>query len=205
LTKLAAKKLREECELEARRGPQDLEKRIRGPAKTKKLRDVDPTAPLLLEELRSIWLPRKHLEVWESLPSFSKVATGTIVRCSQIINGQRTFYAAYVLGVKRAPRPYRIRDRMTEAALLVRTQTGNRMVDLTALSNVTCTDGELTRFKVPLEAEDVRKKMRSLQRAMQDHAEHFEAEDLRIRTELEEQMRAGREVAAARASRRGLG
>jgi len=189
LTKLVSKKLRDACEMEGRRGPQDLEKRIVGPSgSSKKSREVDQSSPLLPDELRSIWLPRKHLEVWLDLRGFNKVATGIIVRCAQIINGSRTFYAAYVMGIKRAPRPYKVGSRITDIMFQVRTQTGNRLVDITAISNVTCTDLELSRFKVPLDPEEVRKKIRGLQQAMRDESEHFEAEDLRIRQELEERM-----------------
>jgi hypothetical protein len=77
---------------------------------------------------------------------------------------------------------------------------GNRLVDLTALSNAQPTDAELGRFKVPLEPEAVRKKMRSLQRAMQEDADLFAEEELRERAEQEERMRARREEEAAAAA-----
>ena len=59
-----------------------------------------------------------------------------------------------------------------------------------------CTDVELKRFKVPLDEEAVRKKMRSLQRAMQDESQLFEEEELRRRMEQEERLRQQRESEA---------
>ena len=86
--------------------------------------------------------------------TFQRVATGTLVRCSQIINNARIFYAAYVMAVKRAPRPYRLgKDKdgqpiNCDVALQVRTHMGNRLIGLDAVSNDAVKDEEMARFKV---------------------------------------------------------
>lgn len=196
LTELPSKKLKDACDLEARRGP-------RQPAALRAERsarldpqDVLPTGPLHNDELRAVGLPRKHLEVWLDTPSFTRVVTGTLVRVSQLINGNRTFYAAYVVGVKRAPRPYKLGPKIAEVALQVRTQTGSRLIGLDALSNEPTSDGELAKFRVPLDPETVRKKLRSLQRAMQEESGLFEEEELKRRVEMDERLREKREEEA---------
>jgi len=125
-----------------------------------------------------------------------------LVRCSQLINNSRTFYGAYVLSVKRAPRPYKLGSRIVEVALQVRTATGQRLLGLDALSNAPCPDAELDRFKakVPLDEKEVRKKIRSLQSAMQDHANLFEEEELRRHMEQDERLREKREEEARAAA-----
>ena len=193
LTELPSKKLRDACDLEVKRGPTGLERRLSEPAK-RRAREADMSGgPLANDELLAIWLPRKDLEVWLDTDSFKRVATGILVRCSQILNGVRTFFAGYVTDIKRTARPYKLGQRVAEVALQVRTRTGTRLVDLTALSNVECTAKELEQFKVPLDPVLVRKKARSLQRAMQEESNLFEEEELRRRQEKEEQLRLKRE------------
>jgi hypothetical protein len=181
---LPSKKLKDACELECKRGPQKLAREAAAAA-SKRREDLydEPAGPLRQEELLSIWLPRKHLEIWITTNSFTRVVTGTLVRISQMINGKRSFYAAYVMEVKRAQRPYRLGDQICDVALKVRTQTGNRLIGIDALSNAPCTEPELGRFKVPLDPEAVRKKMRTLQRAMQEDSDLFEEQELRERAE----------------------
>ena len=87
LTDLPSKKLKDACELETRRGPQALA-RTMAPSRRQEPREL-PSGPLQHDELRAVWLPRKHLEVWLDTPSFTRVVTGTVVRCSQLINGAR--------------------------------------------------------------------------------------------------------------------
>jgi len=200
LVGLPSKKLRDSAEAEVSRSPQGLLQRV---VPSHKMRPSYAKAlagdtPLAHEELNAIWLPRKHLEVFMETEgsTFQRVVTGTLVRVSQLLNGMRTFHAAYVMAVKRMPRPYKLGPRMSDIALQVRTQTGNRLVGVDTLSNEPCSDAELTKFKVPLDPEAVRKKIRSLQRAMQEDAELFEAEELRRRMELEERLREKREEEA---------
>ena len=98
--------------------------------------------------------------------------------------------------VRRSSRPYKLGQRVTDVALKVRTATGDRLVDLTALSNQPCSQVELKRFKVPLDPDAVRKKARSLQRAMLEDSSLFEEEELRVRQEQEERLREKREQEA---------
>jgi len=190
LSELPSRKLQADATREIERGPQSMIE-IAFPAR--KPRELEPTGPLQIDELLAVWLPRKHLEVWLETPTFKKAAVGTLVRCAQLINGVRTFYAAYVMEVKRNARPYKVgsgpNSRMTDVALRVRTATGDRLVDLTALSNLPVNEAELAKFKVPLEPHIVREKVRKLQRAMEDDADLFEDEELRVRKEQEERMR----------------
>jgi len=203
LTALPSKKLKDACDLEVRRGPKGLTERA-APAPKRKapLVEAVSNAPLQNEEYLSIWLSRKHLEVWLDTNIFNRVVVGTLVRCSQLINNSRTFYGAYVLSVKRAPRPYKLGSRIVEVALQVRTATGQRLLGLDALSNAPCPDAELDRFKakVPLDEKEVRKKIRSLQSAMQDHANLFEEEELRRHMEQDERLREKREEEARAAA-----
>ena len=118
------------------------------------------------------------------------------MRCSQLINNQRTFYVAYVMAIKKMPRAYRLGQKMVDIALQVRTQTGNRLIGLDALSNEPCSEKELDKFKVPLDEGAVRKKIRSLQNAMQDNNNLFEEEELRRRMEADEALRQKREEEA---------
>ena len=157
--------------------------------------DDMPSGPLQADELHAIWLPRKHLEVWYETRSFERVVVGTLVRCSQILNNQRTFFAAYVMGTKRG-RMYKLGAKTADVALQVRTATGNRLVGLDALSNDPLKPVELDKFKVPLDPDVVRKKLRSLQRAMSEDAELFDEADRQARYEVEERMRAKREEEA---------
>ena len=197
LTELPSKRLQEAATMEMNRGPKELSKALKEPSRAKKAREViEPTGPLQMDELVAIWLPRKHLEIWEAQQpntTFRKVAQGCLIRGSQLINGARSFYAAYVLEVKRSSRPYKLGQRVTDAALRVRTATGDRLVDLSALSNQPITESELSRFKVPLDPDVVRRKVRSLQRAMEDDQHLFDAEDLRMKQEQEERLRVQRE------------
>ena len=129
------------------------------------------------------------------------MVTGTLIRCSQLINNQRTFYVAYVLAVKKMPRAYKLGvvdgvPRMVDTALQVRTTTGNRLIGLDALSNVACTEAELNKFSLPLDESAVRKKIRSLQNHMQDHNNLFEEEELRRRLEADDLLRQKREAEA---------
>ncbi len=191
LCQLPSKKLRDVCAFETRRGPQVLSL----PKKKSRPEAADvPTGPLQHDEMRAACLPRKHLVPFLEAHAFGRVASGALVRCSQLVNGTRTFYAGYVLGVKRLPRSYRIRiskdnEKVTDVALQVGTKTGNRLVGLDALSNEQPTDEELGRFRFPVDPVRVREKIRSLQRAMQDHAELFEEEELRARAEQEARLR----------------
>jgi hypothetical protein len=197
LTELPSKRLQEAATMEWNRGPKELSKALKEPSRAKKaLEVIEPMGPLQMDELAAIWLPRKHLEIWEAQQpntTFRKVAQGCLIRGSQLINGARSFYAAYVLEVKRSPRPYKLGQRVTDAALRVRTATGDRLVDLSALSNQPVTESELSRFKVPLDPDVVRRKVRSLQRAMEDDQHLFDAEDLRMKQEQEERLRVQRE------------
>jgi len=197
LTALPSRRLKEAADLEVRRSPQDLLD-IAFPRKTKHAREEvsEPSGPLQPDEMLAIWLPRKHLELWLDTGTFRKIVVGTLIRCAQLLNGQRLFYCAYVMEVKRSPRPYRLGQRMTEMMLRVRTATGDKLVDLTALSNQPMTEAELAKFKVPLEPEVVRRKARSLQRAMLEDASLFEGEELRLRQEQEEKLRLRREEEA---------
>ena len=87
---------------------------------------------------------------------------------------------------------------MAEVALQVRTHAGVRLQGMDALSNEPPRDDELARFKVPLVAEEVRKKLRSLQRAFQQDAELFEEEELARRRENEERQELKRAEQARR-------
>jgi len=191
LAALPSKKLKDACDIEVRRGPKGLSERAAPAPKPKKPSRVEelPVGPLQNDELHAICLPRKHLEVWLETNSFAKVVVGTLVRCSQLINSQRTFYAAYVLAVKRMPRPYKLGAKHVDMALQVRTATGNRLIGLDALSNEPCTETELNKFKVPLDEETVRRKIHSLQVAMQNEAGLFAEEELRRRMEQDERWR----------------
>ena len=197
LTSLPSKKLKDACDVEVKRGPQGLASRA-APAPKKKAPIYEDLAvgPLQNEELLAIWLPRSHLEIWLETPNFQRVVTGTLVRCSQLINGSRTFYAAYVMAIKRMPRAYKLGSKIIDVALQVRTATGNRLIGLDALSNAQCTEAELSKFKVPLDEAAVRKKIRSLQLAMNDSANLFEEEELRRRVEADERLRDKREQEA---------
>ena len=128
-----------------------------------------------------------------SRPTASRVTTGTLVRCSQLVNNVRTYYVGYVMQVKRAPRPYKLGQKIADVALMVRTHIGNRLVGLDALSNESISSAEMGRFKVPLDPEAVRKKILSLQRAMQEDANLFEEDDMKRRYEQEERLRRSRE------------
>lgn len=59
-------------------------------------------------------------QVWLDTSSFNKVVPGSMVRCSQIFNGTRTFYAAFVIGIKRATRPYKVGKKVAEVVLQAR-------------------------------------------------------------------------------------
>jgi len=151
---------------------------------------------LTYEEQRALWMPRKHVEVWLETSNFKRIMLSTLLRCVQKINGNRTFFVAQVVGVKSVPRPYKIGKRMVDVALQVRTSTGPRLVGIDTLSNETPSDAELTRFKVPLVPTDVRKKLQSIQIAMQDNSALFEEDDLRRKVEEDERLRQKREEAA---------
>jgi len=125
-----------------------------------------------------------------------------MVRCSQILNGQRTFYAAYVVGLKRAQRPYKVGKKVAEVALVVRTASGSKLMGIDALSNEKPSDAELARFKVPLDPEEVRKQLRALERAFANDADLFEQEEMEQRHAQEskaEEKRAQQEAAEAAA------
>ena len=197
LNSLPSKKLKDAAELEIKRSPQALIRQLKQSESKARARIDDlPTGPLQNEELLAIWLPRRHVEVWFDTSSFQRVALGTLVRCSQLINNSRTFYVAYVMGTKHTNRFYRVKDKSTDIALVVRTQVGSRLVGIDALSNEPITESELLKFKVPLDPDQVRKKIRSLQRAMQEDAELFKEEELKQRYEQEERLRAKREEEA---------
>ena len=203
LASLPSKKLKDAAELEVKRGPQELIRQLAKSATRARARIDDmPTGPLTSDELQAVWLPRRHMEIWFESEGgsggsrFQKVALGTLVRCAQLINNTRTFYVAYVMGTRHTNRFYRVKERSTDLALIVRTTTGTRMVGIDALSNEPIKDDELKKFKVPLDPEQVRKKIRGLQRQMQDDAELFEAEELQRRYEQEERLRQQREEAA---------
>ena len=49
----------------------------------------------------------------------------------------------------------------------MRTASGSKLMGIDALSNEKPTDAELAKFKLPLEPEEVRKKLRALERAFQ--------------------------------------
>lgn len=132
--------------------------------------------------------------MWLDQPTFKKVAVGILIRCAQLINGVRTFYVGYVTEIRRNARPYKLGQRVTDVALRVRTATGDRLVDLSALSNQSISEAELAKFKVPLDPEQVRKKARSLQRAMLEDSSLFEEEELRVRQEQEERLREKRDA-----------
>ena len=194
LASLPSKKLKDAADLEVKRSPQDLQRRVTD-ANRSSARDARaiPTGPLQDEEFHSIYLPRKYLEVWLETNSFSRVTTGTLVRCSQLVNNVRTYFVGYVMQVKRAPRPYKLGQKIADVALQVRTHIGNRLVGLDALSNEPITPAEMGRFKVALDPEAVRKKILSLQRAMQEDANLFEEDDMKRRYEQEERLRKSRE------------
>uniref|UniRef100_A0A7S3EUI1 Uncharacterized protein n=1 Tax=Haptolina ericina TaxID=156174 RepID=A0A7S3EUI1_9EUKA len=107
--------------------------------------------------------------------------------------GVRTFYAAYVIGIKRVPRPYKLGKKVAEVALQVRTSSGSRLLGMDALSNEMPLPQELSRFKVPLQPEEVRKKLRGLERAFAQDAELFEAEELERRRQQETRAELKRE------------
>ena len=197
LASLPSKKLQTDFDKEVKRGPKDLQDLYKDLSrkKTKEI-VIEETGPLEKDELLAIWLPRKHLEVWNQTNMFKKVVVGTLVRCMQLINNVRTFYAAYVLDVKRMPRPYKLGKEMVDVALQVRTATGNRLIGLDALSNEQCTSVELDRFRVPLDEYVVRKKIRSLQSAMHEQGDRFAEEDMKVRQEAEDRLRAKREEEA---------
>uniref|UniRef100_A0A7S0IXY8 Plus3 domain-containing protein n=1 Tax=Calcidiscus leptoporus TaxID=127549 RepID=A0A7S0IXY8_9EUKA len=170
------------------------------PPKRKRDDREEPTAvaPLSHDELRALWLPRRHVEVW--LGKNPKILGNTLVRCVQRINTSRTFYVGFVLGVRRS-KPYRYNKQIFDLALLLRTSTGERMVGIDCLSDQQPDDHELSRFKVPLEPAVVRQQIRALQRAMQESRNLFEEEDLRRKMEEEERLRAKQEAAAAQEQR----
>ena len=53
-----------------------------------------------------------------------------MVRCAQLLNGTRTFYAAYVVGIKRTPRPYKLGKKVAEVALQVRITSGSMLMGI---------------------------------------------------------------------------
>ena len=128
--------------------------------------DTNPTPTLTPNSALTVTLPLvRYLEVWLDTNSFNRVVPGCMVRCAQLLNGSRTFYAAYVTGIKRTPRPYKLGKKVAEVALQVRTASGTKLMGIDALSNEKPTDSELARFKLPLEPEEVRKKLRGLERS----------------------------------------
>ena len=156
LSELPTKKLRDAYMLERKRSvgsklappkPQRKE-----PKRSLTLAD----GPLSRDELRAVWMPRKHLEVYMETDKFVKVVTGTLVRVSTMVNGQRTFSVAYCIGMKKAPTPYRHGKKVLELALQVRTHMGVRMTGIDTLSNLPPTDAELDALRLPLDSVEVR-------------------------------------------------
>ena len=198
LNELPSKKLRDAFALERKRDGATSKPSLRERKKREEEDDdEDWDRELTNDDLRQLWLPRKHLEVWYDSNRFARVVDGILTRVSSILNGKRSFYVGKVVGVKRASRPYRLgkkdgKDRIAEYTLQVQTHLGTRLVGLDALSNEAPQDAELARFRVPLDPREVRQKLSALKREMENHSELFEEADIRRRQEAEERLAAKR-------------
>jgi len=113
-----------------------------------------------------------------------------------VVNGQRTFFVAYCVGMKKASSPYRVGKKVLELALQVRTHNGVRMTGIDTLSNQPPSDAELDGLRMPLDSAEVRKKIGKLQSSMQEFGERFNQEELRMQAEASDRLQSAQAQAA---------
>lgn len=200
LDSLPSKRLRDAFSLESKRGPaaaeatRERERLARERDRLRREEDEAERAPLSNDELRALTMPRKHAEVWVDTQVMGKVAIGCLVRAMQRLNGVKSFYVGLIVATKRAMRPYKLGKKEVDVNLQLRTAVGLRLAGLDTLSNEPPTDIELERFRVPLSAPEVRRKLREMQERMSEHAELFDSAEVVRKAEEEERLRLAREA-----------